>query len=49
MSESINEQRLNAAMAHIEKMVYQATAVMEALEAEGRIRGNGHHARQAIA
>ena len=29
--------------------VYQATSLIEKLEGAGKIRGNGHHARQKIA
>jgi len=33
----------------VEVAVYQATAMVEQLELAGKISGNGHHARQAIA
>ena len=35
--------------AHLSKLVYEATQLFETLENMGRIRGNGHHARQNLA
>ena len=42
MSQADIETRVNA-------MVYRACQVFEVLEGSGRISGNGHHARQAVA
>jgi hypothetical protein len=37
------------AKAALEASVYEASKLMEVLERDGLIHGNGHHARQAIA
>lgn len=37
------------AEAELMNAVYAATAIMERMEHAGKIRGNGHHARQAVA
>ena len=43
------DERLEEACAEISREVYKATAVLERLETEGLITGNGHHARQLLA
>jgi phosphotransacetylase len=40
---------LAEAQAEISCTVYAATALLERLETEGLILGNGHHARQKLA
>lgn len=39
----------NDAENELSNIVYQATVLLEQLEYAGKIRGNAHHARQAIA
>ena len=34
---------------HLSRLVYEATQLLKTLENLGRIRGNGHHARQNLA
>ena len=38
-----------AVKAELESSVYAACKILEELEHKGLLRGNGHHARQAIA
>lgn len=40
---------LDEARGQISTAIYEATALFEQLEASGRVRGNGHHMRQAVA
>lgn len=40
---------LEAAAARLQNEVYAATSLLETLEHAGKIRGNGHHARQEAA
>lgn len=40
---------LATAETEISNAVYEATYLLERLENAGKVRGNGHHARQAVA
>lgn len=45
----VESMTLETAQRAIENCVYEATALIEKLEHAGKVRGNGHHARQKIA
>jgi hypothetical protein len=47
--EELQSMTLEQAVAEISNSVYEATRLIEILEGKGKIRGNGHHARQNIA
>ena len=46
--EQIQNMTREEAVNLITNSVYASTELMERLEAAGKLRGNGHHARQAV-
>ena len=49
MAEDLSEMTLERAKSRLSNLVYEAAGLIEKLEQAGKVRGNGHHARQKIA
>ena len=47
--DELKELTLEEAQSRLDRLVYDATGFIEKLEQAGKVRGNGHHARQKIA
>ena len=48
-AEQLRSMSLEDALVEIGAAVYRATYLIEALESVGKVRGNGHQARQVVA